>query len=136
MSRQSRGLRACFLEHRDVRIGVFPQRQEIAIGSLRLCSVAREHERTRQLQARHGIEGIDKDDAAVIDDPLKFSGRLRWLTRGKLGQSPHVDVIETAEASDEADAAEREIVARGGLQRLERGSWIAGVQGKQRLQRR
>ena len=54
----------CFFENRNVRVGVLPQRQKIAVDALRLHGVARERERSCQLQARHRVHGIDEHDAA------------------------------------------------------------------------
>ena len=73
--------RPCLLDHRDLGIGVLPQRKEIVVGAFRLDGVARERERSRQLQARHRVHGIDEDDAAVVDNPLELGGGLHGLMR-------------------------------------------------------
>ena len=116
------------LENRNVRVGVLPQRQEIVVGAFRLHGVARERERSRQLQARHRVHGIDEHDASMIENPLELGGGLGGLMRREVRQAANVDGIEPAEASDEADAAQGEIVARGGLQRLNRRCRIMCVQ--------
>ena len=56
----------------------------------------------------------------MIENPLEFGGGFGGLTCCKVRQSANVDGIQTAEASDEADARKGEIVARGDLQRLDR----------------
>ena len=56
----------------------------------------------------------------MIENPLELGGGFGGLTRREVRQSANVDGIQAAEASDEADAPKREIVARGGLQRLNR----------------
>src|SRR5262245_16703755 len=89
--RQSSVFGPCFLENLDVRVGVLPERQEIAVGTLRLHRVARERERSCQLQARQGAHGIDEDDAAMIENPLEFGGGCGGLTYGEVRQSANVD---------------------------------------------
>ena len=61
----------------------------------------------------------------MIENPLELGGGFGGLTCGEVRQSANVDGIQAAEASDEADAAQGEIVARGGLQRLNRRCRIA-----------
>ena len=110
----------CFPENRNVRVGVLPERQEIVVSAFRLHDVAREHESSRQLQARQRVHGIDEDDAAMIENPLELGGGFDGLTGGEIGHSSHVDGIQATETSDDADTPKREILARGGLQRLNR----------------
>ena len=64
----------------------------------------------------------------MIENPLELGGGLRGLTRRKVRLAANVDGVQAAEASDEADAAKGEIVARGGLQRLNRRCRIMSVQ--------
>ena len=71
--RQSCVFRPCCLENRNVWVGVFPERQEIAVGTLRLHRVARERERSCQLKARQRVHRIDEDDAPMIDNPLELA---------------------------------------------------------------
>ena len=49
----------------------------------------------------------------MIDNPLELDGGFGGLMCCKVRQSANVDGIQAAEASDEADAPKREIVARG-----------------------
>jgi hypothetical protein len=60
----------------------------------------------------------------MIKNPLELGGGFGGLTCGEVGQSANVDGIQPAETSDEADTPKSEIVARGGLQRLNRGCRI------------
>src|SRR5262245_32618138 len=106
----------CFLENRNVRVGVLPERQEIAVGTLRLHRVARERERSGQLQARQRIHGIDEDDAAMIENPLELGGSLGGLTGCEVCEPANVDRIQSAEVCVEADAANGEVEARRWLQ--------------------
>ncbi len=69
-------IRPCFLENGNVRVGVLPERQEIAVDTLRLHRAAREHECSCQLQARHRVHVIDEDDTAMIEHPLELAGAL------------------------------------------------------------
>ena len=100
--RHSRVFRPRFPENRNVRIGVLPERQEIAVGTLRLHRVARKRERSRQLQARHRVHGIDEDDASVIENPLELGGGFGGLTCCDVRQSANIDGIHAAETCDEA----------------------------------
>src|SRR4029453_15457899 len=108
--------------------GLLPQRKKIVVGVFRLRDVAREYERSRQLQARHGVHGIDEHDASMIENSLKLAGGLGGLTCREVRDAANVDGVKAAEASDEADAAQGEVVARGGLQRLNRRRRILTVQ--------
>ena len=56
----------------------------------------------------------------MIENPLELGGGFGGLTGREVRQAANVDGIQAAEASDEADAAQGEVVARGGLQRLNR----------------
>ena len=80
--------------------------KEIVVGALRLHGVARERERSCQLQARHRVHGIDEHDASMIENPLELGGGFGGLTGGEVRQSANVDGIQAAETSDEADAAQ------------------------------
>ena len=50
--RQSCVFRPRFLDNRNVRVGVLPERQEIVVGTLRLRGLAHENKDSRQLQTR------------------------------------------------------------------------------------
>ena len=56
----------------------------------------------------------------MIENPLEFGGSFDGLTGGEVRQSANIDGIQAAETSNEADTPKSEIVARGGLQRLNR----------------
>ena len=58
----------------------------------------------------------------MVEDPLELGGGLRGLMRCKVRLAANVDGVQGTEASDEARAAERKVVARGDLQRLTRRS--------------
>jgi len=109
--RHSRVFRPCFPENRNVRVGVLPERQEIVVSAFRLHGIAREHESSRQLQARHRVHGIDEHDAAMIENPLELADGFGGLTCGEVRQSANIDGIQAAETSDEADTPKSEIVA-------------------------
>src|SRR5437870_733778 len=81
--RQPGVFRPCFVDHRDCRVGVLPQRKEIVVGAFRLHGVARERERSCQLQARHGVHGVGEHDTSVIENPLELGGGLCGLMRRK-----------------------------------------------------
>ena len=62
------------LEDRDVLIGVFPEGEEILVGSLCLGLISRQGERSAQLQARQRVYGVADNDPAVIENFLEFRG--------------------------------------------------------------
>jgi hypothetical protein len=64
----------------------------------------------------------------MIENPLKLGGSFGGVTGCEVRQSADVDGVQPAEASDEADASERDIVARSDLQRLDGRGRIASVQ--------
>ena len=94
LSRQPRVFGAGFPDHRNVLVGILPQREEIVIGAFRLRVVARERERSRQLQARQGVHGIDEDDAAMIENPLELGDGFGGLTGGEVRQAANVDGVQ------------------------------------------
>src|SRR6185503_13398940 len=101
-----------------------------------LYGIARERERSCQLQARHRVDRIDEDDASMIENPLELGGGFGRLTCCEVSQTADIDRIQAAEASDEADATKSEIVARGDLQRLDGGCRIVSGQREQSPKRR
>ena len=56
----------------------------------------------------------------MIENPLELGSGFGGLTCGEVGQSANIDGIQAAETADEADTPKSEIVARGGLQGLNR----------------
>jgi hypothetical protein len=54
----------------------------------------------------------------MVEDPLELARGGAGLTHSEVRQSANIDGVQAAEVSDEADAPEGEIVARGSLQRL------------------
>jgi len=56
----------------------------------------------------------------MIENPLELGGGCGRLTCREVRQSANIDGIQAAETSDEADTPKREIVARRGLERLNR----------------
>ena len=134
--RKSRVFCPCLLEDRNVRVGTRPERKEIVVGASRPHGIARERERSRQLQPRHRVHGIDEYDASMIENPLELGGGFGGLTCREVRLAANVDRVQAAEASDEADSPKGEVVARGGLQRLDRRCRIVSVQREQGSKRR
>ena len=69
-------LRLCLPEHRNVRVGVLPQREELLVRSLRLGLFARQRVRPSQLQIRQRANRIVGNDSVMVDDFLKFGGSI------------------------------------------------------------
>src|ERR1051326_3593549 len=64
------------LQDGNVRIGVFPQREEVLIGRTRFGSVALECIGTGESEASKSACGEIQDDSRMCNDFLEFSGRL------------------------------------------------------------
>src|SRR5262245_3421648 len=119
-SRQLRVFRARLPQKCDVWVGVLRQREEVVVSASRFPGVAGARQRFRQLQARHGIHGVDENDASMIENPLEFAGGVGRPTCREVRESAHVDRVQTTESSNEADAAKGKIVARRTLQGVNR----------------
>src|SRR5678815_22052 len=91
ISRQPGELRSRFLEDRNVRVGVFPQLQEVGVGSLCARRVSGNDERTTQLKPYERADWIRHNDATVSENLLEFSGRVGALVRGQVGETAYVD---------------------------------------------
>src|ERR1700730_8920863 len=65
-------LRLRLHQNRNVGVGVFPEREEILVGSLRLDLVCRQSESSAQLQVRQCTDGIRAHDATMIEKLLKL----------------------------------------------------------------
>ena len=103
--------RPCFRDERDPGVGVLPQRKQIVVHALRLDGIARERQRSRQLQPRERVYGIDEHDASMVDNPLELGGGLYRLLRRQIRQAANVDRIELSEVAIETDAALGEVEA-------------------------
>ena len=72
----------------------------------------------------------------MIENLLKLADGFGGLTGREVRLAANVDRVQAAEASDDADGPKGEVVARGGLQRLDRRCRIMSVQRKQGSKRR
>jgi hypothetical protein len=59
-------------EDGQLRVGILPQSEEVLIGAPGFGSVTPDNVCTARLQVRQGADRIGQDDAAVIEDFLKF----------------------------------------------------------------
>lgn len=59
-------------EHRQVRVGILPEGEEILIRVPGLARVAGDNVCSAELQVRQGADRIGGDDTTVIEDFLKF----------------------------------------------------------------
>ncbi len=82
------------LEDRDAGVGVFPEREEILVGSLCLVLISRQSERSAELQVRQCADGIADHDPPVSENFLEFPGGFDALVCGQIGLATHIDRIE------------------------------------------
>src|SRR5712691_11426364 len=95
-SRQLSKFCLCLPENRDVRVGVFPQGEEILVPSLRLGQISGQRERSAQLQVRQCAYGIRTDDTTMIEKLLKFRNSFRIPVCGNKCLAAHVRRVQTA----------------------------------------
>src|SRR5262252_8555478 len=87
---QLRVLRLGLLQDGNVGVRVFPEREEILIGGLRLRGVAIDGIRAAKLKMRQCPKHIVCYDSAVIDDVLEFGCGLWSIPCLQIGFSSHV----------------------------------------------
>src|ERR1039457_2081358 len=124
------------LEDRDVGVGVFPDVEEILVGSLCLGLVSRQNEGSAKLQMRHCAYGIADNDPAVIENLLKFRGGFGALVRGQIGLTTHIDRIEGPEVTMYGAARHAQVIGNGALQQVNRLGRLTFVQGQTSAKRR
>src|SRR5207244_2177602 len=102
-----------------IRVCVFPNREEILVGSLRLGSISRESERSTELQVRQGAYRIGAHDTAMIENLLKFGRRFRIPVRGNQSLAAHIGRVQTAKIKMiEVEAVRRQLIGQSDLQPL------------------
>ena|SRR5437667_12638587 len=69
---QLRVLRLGFLQDGDVGVGIFPEREEVLIGSAALGSFARERIGTGEAEMGERAQRKVDDNATVVEDLLKL----------------------------------------------------------------
>src|SRR5438132_10507214 len=84
------------LEDRDVGIGVFPEGEEILVGSLRFGLISRESERPAELQVRQWAYGIRAHDTTMIENLLELGRRFRISVRRNQSLAAHIRRVQTA----------------------------------------
>src|ERR1035438_346943 len=82
------------LEDRDVGVSVFPEAEEILVSSLCLDLVARDSERSTELQVRQCADGIADYDPAVIENLLEFRCCRDAFVCSQAGEATHIDRID------------------------------------------
>src|SRR5271169_2777377 len=78
-------------EYRYVRVGVFPQREEILIGCPGLGGFALHGIGSADLEMRKCPDGFVEHNSAMVEDFLKFGCGFASLARGQICFSAHVD---------------------------------------------
>ena len=106
-------------EDRDVGVGVFPEREEILVGSLRLDRISRQRERSAQLQVRQCADGIAGNDPAMIENFLEFRSGFGALVCSQIGQAAHIDGIEDSEEPRSAAERRPQIIGHGDFQQFD-----------------
>src|SRR5215467_5023868 len=83
------------LQDGDVTVCVFPEREEIIVRTLCLHAISRQRAGSSSLQMRQCADWVKPDNAAMIEDLLKFSRRFRVATRGHESHAPHIGRVQT-----------------------------------------
>ena len=73
-SLELREFRLGLFEDRDVRVGIFPESEELLISKLCLGAYPRQSERPAKFQPCERTDGLTPDDAGVIENLLKLGG--------------------------------------------------------------
>src|SRR5260370_26910745 len=107
------------LKNRDVGVGVLPERQEILVGSLRLGVVAKQSESSAQLQMGQSAHRIGANNAAVIENLLKFSRGFNPPMSGQIRLTAHIGWVKASEVGCERGPRYCKIVSEGGLQEFD-----------------
>ncbi len=81
-------------EDRNVRVGVFPKREEILIRRLGFGGVALHRIGSADLEMRECADRFVYYNSAMVEDFLEFGGSFAALTRGQIGFAAHIDGIQ------------------------------------------
>src|SRR5579863_452897 len=125
-------LRLGLFQDGDIRVGVFPQGEEVLISGSRFCDVALHGIRSTQLEMSQYADGIPDHYAGVIQNFLKFPGRLSTLARGQIRLATRIDGIESPEETRLSAARLAQFIGNGNLEKFDRLCGIAVVQSKKR----
>jgi hypothetical protein len=82
------------LQDGDVRVGVFPEREEILIGRLGLGGVALHGVGASETEMCKGALRIILYDAPVLQDSLKFRGRFLALAQEQVRKAAQIGGVK------------------------------------------
>src|SRR5271169_490188 len=91
---QLRILRFGLLEDGDVRVGVFPKRKEILIGSTSSCCITPQNGGTSEAEMSKRADWLVERDAAMVENFLKLCGSFAAPMCGQMGLSSHKDGVQ------------------------------------------
>ena len=80
-----------FSQDGDVRVGVFPEREEVVIGGFCFCHVALHGIRSGNLKMRERADGLIDDNSAMVEDSLKLSLGFRAPMCCQISFPAHID---------------------------------------------
>ena len=83
-------------ENRNVRVGIFPKRQEILIGRLGLGGVALHRVRSAELEMGECTDRRVPDNSAMVEDSLELYGGLITSVQTEKCRAANVDRIESS----------------------------------------
>ena len=111
----------CFglLQDGDVRVGVFPEGEEILIGSTGFGSVALQNIGTCETKMGESTQRAIRDETAMVEEFLKFPRGLAALLKKQIRLGAQISWMKK---STKFGVWERECLARRGLQLLVAGS--------------
>src|SRR6266852_3226459 len=89
----------CFglLKDGDVRVGIFPQREEVLIGGAGPGRIAFESVRTAEVEVGESTKGKIYDDPPMVNELLKFSRCLSALATPQKSLAANEDRIQASD---------------------------------------
>ena len=91
---QLRVLRFGLLEDGDVRVGVFPKREEILIGGTSSCGITLQNRGASEAEMSKSADWLVEQDAAMVENFLKLRGGFAAPMCGQIGLSSHKDWVQ------------------------------------------
>src|SRR6266850_4158902 len=99
-------------QQRYVRVGIFPERQEILVSSSCLHPISCRREHTTELQACYCAHRICENNPRVVEYFLELRGGLGVPVSGQVSLPTHVRCVEVSEEA-KPTAGYGQIVRRG-----------------------
>src|SRR5580704_17370470 len=124
-SRQLCVLRFGLLQKRNVRIGIFPESEEILVGNFRFRRVAGQSIGTTETKMCQRADRLISHNAGMIETPLELACGAAAVFRRQISLAPEIDGIERER---EIIVGVSHFIGRSGGQSIQSGSGISTVE--------